>query len=403
MAKTQIEILTESVMDFREQNKGLLKEMGEAKVEVIRITKEYEEKVADINKELAAKDATLKQIQDTVLELQAKQGRIWTAAGGQGVQTVNDLISKALEDNAAIVKAGRIGTEFWTGKVEKGAKWISKAAGTITLAANVTGASISGVPTWSNEIAARGYATTHLRDILQVVDTATGIFAFFRANIPAGEGSFGFTAPGGTKNPVDKDLTLVTVTASYLNGYADIAKESLQDIPMLQSYLNEELVQDYLSRETFELGGQLVTGAGGPTTASGANVIEKLIYVIAAQRQLKYGPDFMLVRPAKWAEIMVTKPNDYSLPNAVIITPQGTVAVVGLPLYVTAENMMDDAHALVGESRRAKIMQVVGEGLRMELFQQHDKAVYQNLLTMRVEARVALILFRLNAFSYQAI
>lgn len=401
--KGDIEELTELVKSYQEDNKKLLKEATDAKAQVEQITKAYEEKVAGLNKDLGEKGATLAQIQSQVLELQAKTGQIAKGYEGNGVISVDELVEKAIEDNQEIIKSAKLNTTFLTDKLPRKCRWKKKAAGTITLSNNVTGASITGVPTFSSEIAARGYETTHLRDILQIVDSATGTYTFYQSNTPAGEGSVLRTTAGNTKNPLDKDLTLKVVNADYINGYFDIAKQSLQDIPMLQSFLNEELGQDFLSAETNILGGDLLAAINGPTSASGANAVEKLIYNLAAMMQRKYNPDFMLVRPAKWAEIMVTKPNDYSIPNAVIVTPAGTIAVVGRPLYVTAENLMDDSHAILGESRCAKIMQVIGEGMKMELFQQHDKAVYQNLLTMRIEGREALILTRTDAFSYPAI
>lgn len=399
--------LTEKVKEFNEQNKQLIKEAGEAKAEVTRITKEYEEKVTGLNKTLTDQGATVKQLQDTVLELQAKTGHIAKGIGNSDLVLVDDLIAKALEDKPVqeILKDCRLNvpwkTKSWANALWKTEK--AKAVGTMTLSTNVTGASIVGVPTISPEIATRGYDETHFRDLFPTLDSATGTFVFYRANTPTGEGSILDVNSGATKSQVDKDLTMIVVNAKYKAGYCDIAKDMLTDIPALQSYLNEELTNDYLDRETYDMLGNLVSSATGPTPGTGSNVIEKLIYVLAGLRQKKYRPNFILVRPAKWADILVTKPADYNTPNSVVITPQGTVAIVGLPVYTTSSNGMDDSHALVGDSRKARIMQVTGEGLKMELFQQHDKAVYENLVTMRVEARVAPIIFRLDAFSYPAI
>lgn len=395
----QVKDLTEQVKQMNTDNKGLLKEAQDAKAEVIRITGEYEQKVKDLNTDIGKKDGTLKQIQDEVIELQAKMGRVGSPAQG-AVRSVQGLIEKCFGDHQEKIKAfSGTSLPLLTEKYDKNTSWRYKDAGTITLGANITGTSISGVPTWSTDVAARGYDTMHYRDIFRIIDTSTGIFTFFRANTPPGEGSFGINNPGDVKNKVDKDLTIVQRNAKYINGYADVAKESLQDVPMLQSYLNEELLNDYLDRESLEFFLNLRNNSTGPVPSDGSNVIEKGIYGIAGLRQRKYNPNAFICRPAVWAGIMVTKPNDYSIPNSVIITPSGNAAIVGLPLYVTASDGLSDSMLICTDTRKNAVLQVVGEGLRMEMFQNHDKAVYQNLVTFRVEARVVDVQFRLDATS----
>jgi hypothetical protein len=388
--------LTEQVKSFNETNQKLVKEANDARAEVTRITKEYTDKVADLNTEIGKKDGTLKQIQDEVIELKAKMGRNVGGATA-AVKSVQGLIDKAIEDNAEKIKAHTGSTVIMTEKYEKNTSWKFKDAGTITLGSNVTGASIVGIPTFSQDIATRGYDTIHYRDIFRTIDTATGTFAFYRENTPPGEGSFGFNDPGTAKNKVDKDLTLITVNCKYLNGYADVAKETLQDIPAFQSYINEALINDYLDRESLAFFLNLRNNSTGPVPSSGANIVEKGIYGIAGLRTRKYNPNAFICRPQVWAGIMVTKPNDYSIPNSVIITPSGAAAIVGLPLYVTASDGLSDSMLVLTDTRKAAILQVIGEGLKLELFQQHNPAVYNNVVTMRAEARVADVQFRLDA------
>lgn len=401
METNAVKELSEKVALFNEQNKGLLKEAQDATAEVKRIQKEYADSVAKLNADLAAKDATIGEIQKEVKELQATNGHM-KGGSQEAVESAQLLINKSFDSDASklILKDARLNTPWTTDILKK--RTVFKDAGTITIAGNVTGASISAVPTWSREIWARGYDETHFRDIFRVVDTETGLFAFFRSKIPAGEGSIATVEPGADKPKLDKDLELITVTAKYKAGVADIAKESLQDIPMLQSFLSDELINDYLDKETFDFFSEMIAASTGPNTPAGGSTetIEKIIDYIAAQRKLKNRPDKIIVKPGVWAEILKTKPNDFSLPGGVIVTPSGQVAIVGNTLTVTNTDALPDNKVLVGDSRKIAVMQKIGEGLKLELFQQHDKAVYNNLVTMRVEARVALLHFRLNAFSY---
>jgi uncharacterized protein YoxC len=397
-----IEQLTEQVKEFKEKHATLLNEANTAAKEANRIAKEYDDKVKQLNADLAAKDATILDIQNSVKELQAKSGHLGNG-GVHAATSVEDLISKSFESPEAveILKAGKLETPWKTDPVGKKMPFRSKAAGTITLSSNVTGGSIVGVPSWSDQIWGRSYDDMHFRDLFRIIESATGNFLFFRANTPVGEGSVGSVAPGGQKPLIDKDITLQPVNATYLAGVADIAKESLQDIPMLQSYITDELINDYLDVETATMFRALLAVANGPNSVPGTAtyLVEKIIYLIANQRGIRNRPDRIILKPVRWAELLTTRPNDFSLPNAVTITPNGSVAIVGIPVAMTATGELNDNTVLVGDSRKAGIIQVVGEGLKLETFRQHDKAVYNNIISMRVEARVAPVIFRTEAFS----
>lgn len=401
---TTIAELDGRVKEYIEQNKALVKEATDAKAEVIRITKEHSEKVEAINKELTEKGATLGQIQKEVLEMKAKAGtNIFGINGGKEIVTFEGLIKSSIEkEAAAIAKVDNVNPHGWmTDAIGKQAK--VKAAGTITLANSVTGASITGIPTWSTDIATRGFDDTQFRDIFPIFDSATGTYAFYRSNTPTGDGSITKqTTHGASKSQKDYDVTLIKVDAEYLAGYADIARQAITDIPMLQSFVGEELIEDYLDQETFNMFAELIANSTGPTVSAGANPIETMIKSIAAVRQIKRRANAIIGRPGLWAQLLLTKPNDYNLPvNSVGISPQGAVIIVGVPFYSTATNALSDTKFLIGDTRQAGIMQVTGEGLKLQVFQQHDQAVYKNLITMRVEARVALLQRRLEAWSYQ--
>lgn len=402
---TTVEELNGRVKEFIDQNKALVKEATDAKAEVLRITKEHGDKVEALNKELTEKGATLKQIQDQVLEMKAKAGtNIFGITGdGKGPVTFEGLIKSSMETHAdAISKVDKVTPHGWTtDPIGKQAK--VKAAGIISLANSVTGTTITGVPTFSPVIESRGHDETHFRDIFPIFDSATGTYTFYRANTPTGDGSITKqTTHGAAKSQKDYDVTLTKVDADYLAGYADIARQALTDVPMLQSFVGEELIEDYLDQETFNMFSELIANSTGPTVSAGANPMETMIKSIAAVRQIKRRANAIIGRPALWAQLLLTKPADYNLPvGSVGISPQGAVMIVGVPFYSTATNALSDTKFLIGDTRQAGIMQVTGEGLKLQVFQQHDQAVYKNLITMRVEARVALLQRRLEAWSHQ--
>lgn len=394
--------VSKQVSEYKEKQEKALKD---AQDEVIRITKEYTEKVTALNTELTAKQATIGQIQQEVVELKAKAGRNVggiLGADGNSINSFEGLIKGSFDANAdKLAKVDEVTPQSWKTD-EIGKQCRVKAAGTLTIANNVGSVSISGVPTIDQNIATRGHVETHFRDIFPIFDSATGSYVFYRANTPTGDGSITYqTTHGAVKSQKDYDLTPVKVDAEYLAGFVDIARQALTDIPMLQSYVGNELIEDYLDTETFKMWESLLLQSNGPTVTPGAAPIETMIKAIAAMRQTKRGVNMIALRPALWAQLLITKPADYNLPvNTVGVSPLGSVIVLGTPVYVTATNALTDAKFVVGDTRQAGIMQVTGEGLKVQVFTQHDKAVYQNIHTMRVEARVALLQRRLEAFSY---
>lgn len=400
--KEQISQLTEQVKQMNEQNKALVQEAKEAKEQLTTATKEYTEKVETINKELGEKGATIKQIQDEVLELKAKGGRLVTMQKDMQ-QTSLELILKAVVDNAEVIKEGKLGTIFHTEKVTNPKLW-TKDVGVMSYSSHVTTTGTpSGVPTFLPEIASRGYLETHLRDIVRVFPSGTGAFTFLRSKSPTGEGSFGFQGGTGDKAKVDKDFEQVTVNADYLAGITDVHKSMLTDIPWLSQFLSEELTNDYLDRETFEFLTDLIAASTGTASTSQTDTVAKIIDYIAATMQRKYRPTGVLVRPAAWANILNTKPSDYSVPAGVAVAPSGQVIIASVPVFVTASNALADNRVIVGDWRKALIIQVIGEGLKMEMFNQHSEAVYKNIVTFRAEARVALAQLRLDAFIHAAV
>lgn len=384
----------EALEKLNETTETKYKELNE---EFGKVKKDYEEKVEKLNKDLSDKGATIKQIQDEVLELKAKGGRI-ASLQAETQQTSVELIAKSVLDNAEVIKEGKLGTQFYTEKVTNPKLWV-KDVGVMSYGTHVTTTGTpSGVPTFLPEIASRGYLETHLRDVLRVFQSATGAFSFFRSKTPTGEGSFGFQGGVGDKPKVDKDLELVTVNADYLAGITDVHKSMLTDVPWLSQFLSEELTNDYLDRETFQFLGDLIAASTGSAATSQTLTVAKIIDYIASIMQRKHRPTGVLVRPAAWANILNTKPSDFSVPAGVTVAPSGQVMITSVPVYVTATNALADNKVFVGDFRKALILQVIGEGLKMEMFNQHSEAVYKNLVTFRAEARVALATLRPEAF-----
>lgn len=345
--------------------------------------KKIEDEVKTINEDLGKKGATLEEIQKEIKAFKAKEGR-FSAGEGAGERKTSVIIAEAFEEHFAEIK----GMRKASGKFEM------KAAGTMTAAANLAG---NVVATYDLTPQVRGRRKINIRDLLPVINSSTGSWKFYRQRTPVGEGSFGFqTTHGNTKNQLDYDLDEETITVDYLAGYTLIAKQMLQDLPFLQNFVANELIEDYKRTESQQFIGQLTAGATGSNTTSSSVLAEKYIDWIATLMANDWYANAIITDATNWATILKTKPNDYDVPGGITITSDGTVMFCGIPLI--AQNNIGAGHSLIGDFTKAAIIQA--EGLSADFFEQDGTNIRQNLITARVEARVALAILRPDAFIF---
>lgn len=370
-----------------EANKQI-KSLGEKVEEVTNKNTEYEKQVKQLNDDAVTNGQTVKQLQEEVLELKAKKGREINPGAEGVVSTVKALKEAFAEHGAAIQKAGNAPRSSFSFEI--------KAVGNMTVADNLTG---NAVATYNLTPAIRGRRKLHFRDLVDVVPSATGIWKFYRQNKPVGEGSFLTQTPGALKSQVDYDFTEITVTADYLAGYVRIAKQMMQDLPFMQSYVSSELVEDYLRAEDYKFFQALTAAATGNTSGVASTVTaEKIIQAIAALSEDDYEANGIVVTNAVWAKILNTKPQDYSLPggSALTISPAGDVSFVGIPLFRTNATNIGTNNMIVADWTKAKIIQT--DGLSVNMYEQDQDNVVRNLITVKAEARVGLAVLRPDAF-----
>lgn len=399
----EMELVEELVKDFGEfktKNKKALDDI-KATVEKAVTDKELQEKQAEakawfdglqedvkkINEEVAAKGATVAQMLDEIKEIKASKGRKYTG-DGEDVESTRKLLKDAFAENFDQIKAQ-------ANEPQASHKFKVKAVGNMTAANHLTG---SVQATYASQPALRGRRKLHIRDLLNVIPSATGLWKFYRQNIPAGEGSFDFqTTHGDLKQQLDYDFTEVTVTVDYLAGFVRIAKQMLQDLPFMQSFVSNELVEDYLRTEDNKFFGALYSAATG-TAGTSTVTVEKIIQAIANLEDRDYDVNGIVVTNQVWAKILMTKPNDYSIPGGVTITPNGDVAVVGVPIFKTNASNIGSDRILLGDWTKAAIIQT--EGLNVNMYEQDSDNVQRNLITVKAEARVALATLRTDAFTW---
>lgn len=383
--------------------------------EAIAATKEMSGKQAEMLKQLAELNDTTKKGEEWRKEAEERSQKNQEATnqlitevktlreGGiqlmQGNGTdFNTSFSKALagaKDNISRVnKANPFSMELPAGTT------LTKAAANMTTAGNLTGSPvISYIPT--PVLLPR--QQVNFRDLVPMVQTATGLITIFRENggpdTSPQEGALAQQlTQGALKEQIGYDFTNVQFTAYYIGGFVRIAKQMLQDLPFLQSYLPQMLLRDYYKRENAIFVAAQIAAALGTNTAGG-NDAETFINDIANLEQYNFSPNGIVTTPAVWAKIMKTgypsTATSYSVPGGFTIAANGDVMIAGIP--VIKASWMPSGDAIIADWTQSQIATV--DGLKVEFFEQDSDNVQRNLITVRVEARVVLITGQPYAFT----
>ena len=334
-------------------------------------------------------------VKDAADKLEAKNNRI--KMNENQVKGFNVTLAEAIEKNAdSIAKLGR-------GEVKRsGFVLDTKAVGNMTEAVNLTG----DIPRqYAPQVYALPNRKVHVRSLLPVGTISTGLFTFPKET--GGEGDVAPQVQGSSKAQLDFDITMTDAPAQYIAGFVRISRQMLDDVPAMTSFLQARLLEKYLLAEDAQLlNGNgtapnltgLTINAAAPTGAATVDV-EQLVQAIAQVSASNYSANGILINPTDWANIMNTKPTNaaYSLPGSTVVTTDGSLTIAGIPVFQSTAIAADKF--LVGDwAMGAQIMQ--NQGISVQ-FSEFDSDNFQkNLITVRVEARIAFPIYYNSAFVY---
>ena len=365
---------------------------AEAEKLIADIDKKFDDQVKQLNEDLAKKGASLKEISDAIDNLKKKQGKL-SAAGGPEVKHAADVIAQLMADNEVAIKNLKKGERLDFDTELK--------AGNITIS-NVSGSgpAVNANYSYYNTFFTRPTRKVNIRDLVPVINSATGTFVYYRQPIPpVGGGSFAFQAgQGNAKATLDYNLTQIIIACDYLAGTVRIAKQMLQDLPAMQTFVSTQLLEDYRRAESASFVPTLV-GSAQPFTPNPTTTVtvEKIVQSIGDLLGKDWNPNGIISDSLTWAKIINTKPSNYSIPgggSAITIDGDGVIRFLGMPLMV--QNNMSRGNIIVGDFSQAAIIQA--DGLSIGFFEQDQDNVVKNLITARVEARVAFTVMNPQAF-----
>jgi hypothetical protein len=342
--------------------------------------------IAQLNEDAQKKNETIGELANKVKEMSASANRLKSGIETEAKKdwSNSDRFKAAIMDIVA---------ENYD-KIKSETSFMStKVVGDMTMTNNLTGTSqISYVP--SNLL--RSFYNPHLYDVFRIIPTATGNVTFPRGNNPVGEGSFGAQTEGNSKSQVDYDVTMVNVSVPFIAGFAKVSRQMLQDLPFLQAYLSQSLVEDWNRAVNTRFLNTIASGSTALSTSATVNA-EKMIDGVAQHMALGLGmPNVILTTHASWATLLKTKPADYSVPGGVTIGAGGETRIVGIPVVPHAQ--VTGSRFYVINTDAFGIAQASALSVRSTEFDDTD--FQKNLITYRAEARIELLSFQPTAAVY---
>jgi len=266
-----------------------------------------------------------------------------------------------------------------------------KAVGTMTTSANLSG---DGVATYNNRQGLVPAQKVNFRDLIPTAVSPTGLYVTYRET--GTEGSIGIQTEGNLKSQIDYDLTEVKVVSDYIAGFARFSKQMMFQLPFLQNTLQRMLLRDFYKKENSTFFSAVSLAATGSTTTAASVDAEQLVDWIANQLDANFEASFALVSYAQWADLLKTKPTDYSVPGGVIIDPNGNIRIAGVPV-IGASWVTNDKALIVDASY---LERVETEGLRVEFSYEDSDNFQRNLVTARVECFEDINIMRTDALIY---
>ena len=387
--------------DLKAFESALESKLAEQKAEVASVTekaaKAFDSKVEQINEQMEKSNKSLAEAVNEVKEAKAAFGKLSAKAEqkvatsyGEHIFNIKNEIGNAIEKGWNDIKtAARGNGKGFNFELD------AKAVGTMTLGVNLTG---NAYQSYVDNAYMRSFVNPHLRSVFNIIPVSTGSVSFPRGNTPVGEGSFGKQTEGSAKPQVDYDVTVVNTALSFIAGYAKVSRQMIDDLPFLQAYLSQSLIEDFQKAEdTYYLNAIASSATAG--SSSGANTAEKFIDYVAQLGALNWTPNLALTTHAGWANLLKTKPSDYSLPGGMVIDNNGNVRIVGVPVIPHA--LVTASKIYVMDTSKFAIAQQSGLAVRSTEFDQDD--FIKNLITFRAEARCELLQFQPSAAIYGAI
>ncbi|MDB5540533.1 MAG: Major capsid protein Gp5 [Devosia sp.] len=218
----------------------------------------------------------------------------------------------------------------------------------------------------------------------------------------------GMVAEGAAKPSSDIQLDLVSTSAKVIAHYMKASRQVLSDISQLRSIIDQRLLYGLAYKEESQLlngdnTGQNLNGIipqataySAPVSLADLNIIDVLRLAMLQAALAEYPASGHVLHPTDWASIETLKDGEG---RYIIGNPQGTTTPTLWGLPVVATQSITVRKFLTGAFKLGA--QVFDRwAARVEVATENEDDFIKNLVTVLAEERVALAVYRPEAFIY---
>ena len=248
----------------------------------------------------------------------------------------------------------------------------------------------------------------HVRNVMKVSSFATETLRYVQET--AYTDNVGERAEGSAiATESDFVLTEQTSTPSIISSFFNVSKESLSDIPYLMGHIQTRGMSKLMLEEDQqvlyglgtgnELQGITVAGSAYSDSLADANVnrADVLASAVTQATVNEYAPNFIMLHPTDWDLLAREKDADgrYLFPNAFM---------AGSPMrihgaLVIANTAVTSGDFIVGDWTMGAEL-AIRSNATIEVSREHSTNFTTGLATVLIEERVALPIYRTNAFIF---
>jgi hypothetical protein len=261
--------------------------------------------------------------------------------------------------------------------LSRDAKMNFKIASTMLTSNAIVG---SGVNSYNQRLGIVPAQSVNMRDLLTVTPSPTGNFVTYKETnsqqVP------GIQTEGQSKLQVEYEFTPATVNSKYLAAFVRVSKQLLYSAPFMTNILPRVLLRDFYKKENDYLFQSIAGNAAGTYTGSSTTDAEELMSSILSLRNEDYEASYSIMDWNQLGRILMTKPQDYSLPAGVSVDNQGNIRMLGTPVIGASFSTSD--HVLTFDTGFYELL--VTEDLNIAFSYEDNDNFTKNLVTIRIEA-----------------
>lgn len=249
----------------------------------------------------------------------------------------------------------------------------------------------------------------HIRELLQGGSMSKSTFDYVKEITGSGV-DIGPVREATLKNQFGLALQEVSSPAQWIAGFMVMSANLLEDVEGMTTFIQSRLPEKLLRAEDAQiLNGNGVApnllgiqSTGNFTAASNITInrAESLVNAIAQLENLDRDASGILLNPADWYTLWMykgTTSGEYTLPVNLIQKVGGQMFIAGVPVFrSTAQEALS---FLAGDWTMGANL-ITREPARVEFFREDSDNVRRNLITVRIEERIALPVYGNDYFIY---